>query len=209
MSRGVEKRRIEGAALYHKTFVFVYVKELSGRFKVLRDRYRKEKAKLLPSGSEAKARKMWPFSEMLSFLDPYMQKGSTWSSISDTTNLPIIVPLVEEQIVFEEKAGIIHEAEIVQEAEIVEEENSFNLPETSVLTPTTNRKSTPNLKKRKRAREDLIDAALMKIGGETDPEDLFLEFCSKSIKKYPPEAKNEALESIGNYVFQINKKYLQ
>ncbi|GFY43577.1 MADF domain-containing protein [Trichonephila inaurata madagascariensis] len=115
------------------------------RFKVLRDRYRKEKAKVLPSGSEAKARKMWPFSEMLNFLDPYMQKG---------------------------------------------------------------RKSTPNLKKRKRAREDLIDAALMKIGGETDPEDLFLEFCSKSIKKYHQKG-NEALESIGNYVFQMNKKYLQ
>ncbi|GFY70379.1 hypothetical protein TNIN_209541 [Trichonephila inaurata madagascariensis] len=131
-----------------------------------------------------------------------MQKGSTWSNITDKTNLPIIVPLVEERIVFEEKAGII------QEAGTVQEENSFNLPETSVLTPTTNRKPTPNLKNRKRAREDLIDAALMKIGRETDPEDLLLEFCSKSIKKYPPEAKNEALESIGNYVFQMNKKYL-
>ncbi|GFX01269.1 hypothetical protein TNCV_4582341 [Trichonephila clavipes] len=115
------------------------------RFKVLRDKYRKENARVLPSGSEATARKMWPFSEMLSFLDPYIQKG---------------------------------------------------------------RKPTPNSKKRKRAREDLIDAAL-EIVGETDPEDLLLEFCSKSIKKYPPEAKNEALESIANYVFQMNKKYLQ
>ncbi|GFX72926.1 hypothetical protein TNCV_1752331 [Trichonephila clavipes] len=41
-----------------------------------------------------------------------------------------------------EEAGIIHEAEIVheagtvQEAGIVQEENSFNLPETSVPTPT-------------------------------------------------------------------------
>ncbi|GFU23217.1 hypothetical protein TNCV_249311 [Trichonephila clavipes] len=82
------------------------------RFKVLRDRYPKEKARVLPSGSEAKARKLWPFSEMLSFLDPYMQKGS--------------------------------------------------------------RKPTPNSKKRKREREDLIDTALMKIGEETDPEDLLL-----------------------------------
>ncbi|GFW59699.1 hypothetical protein TNCV_2757062 [Trichonephila clavipes] len=98
------------------------------RFKVLRDRYPKEKARVLPSGSEAKARKLWPFSEMLSFLDPYMQKGST----------------------------------------------CFNLPETFVLTPSTSRKPTPNLKKRKRAREDLIDTALMKIGGETDPKDLLL-----------------------------------
>ncbi|GFT40736.1 hypothetical protein TNCV_4042271 [Trichonephila clavipes] len=91
------------------------------RFKVLRDRYRKEKARVLPSGSEAKARKMWPFSEMLSFLDPYMQKGSTWSNITDTTSLPIIVPLVEERIVFEEEAGIIHEAGIVHEAGTVQE----------------------------------------------------------------------------------------
>ncbi|GFR23233.1 integrase catalytic domain-containing protein [Trichonephila clavata] len=45
------------------------------RFKVLRDRYRKEKFRVFPSGSEAKARKIWPFSGMLSFLDPYMQKG--------------------------------------------------------------------------------------------------------------------------------------
>ncbi|GFS48823.1 hypothetical protein TNCV_4240761 [Trichonephila clavipes] len=152
---------------------------------------------------------MWPFSEMLSFLDPYMQKGSTWSNITDTTSLPIIVPLIEERIVFEEEAGIIHEAKIVheagtvQEAGIVQEENSFNLPETS------SRKPIPNLKKRNRSREDLIDTALMKIGGETDPADLLLEFSSKSIKKYPPEAKNEALEAIANYAFQMNKKYLQ
>ncbi|GFQ79454.1 hypothetical protein TNCT_292641 [Trichonephila clavata] len=131
------------------------------RFKVLRDRYRKEKVRAFPSGSEAKAQKIWPFSEMLSFLDPYMQKGS------------------------------------------------FNLPETSQPTPTTSRRQTTNSKKRKRAREELIDAALMKIGGETDPEDHLFEFCSKSIKKYPAEAKNEALESIANYVFQMNKKYLQ
>ncbi|GFT14156.1 hypothetical protein TNCV_2677001 [Trichonephila clavipes] len=156
------------------------------RFKVLRDRYSKEKARVLPSGSKAKARKMWPFSEMLSFLDPYMQKG---------------------RIIHE--AEIVHEAGTVQEAGIVQEENSFNLPETCVLTPTTSRKPTPNSKKRKRAREDLVDTALMKIGGETDPEDLLLEFCSKNIKKYPPEAKNEDLESIANYVFQMNKKYLQ
>ncbi|GFX90410.1 hypothetical protein TNCV_5067971 [Trichonephila clavipes] len=57
------------------------------------------------------------------------------------------------------------------------------------IPPQTSRKPTPNSKKRKRAREDLIDAALMKVGGETDPEDLLLEFCSKSIKKYPPVAK--------------------
>ncbi|GFU78737.1 MADF domain-containing protein [Trichonephila clavipes] len=160
------------------------------RFKILRDRYRKEKARVLPSGSEAKARKMWPFSEMLSFLDPYMQKGSTWSNITDTTSLPIIVPLIEERIVFEEEAGIIHDAEIVheagtvQEAGIVQEENSFNLPETCGLTPTIENQHQIR-RKRKRAREYLIDTALMKIGGETDPEDLLLEFCSKSIKKYP------------------------
>ncbi|GFY70838.1 hypothetical protein TNIN_493271 [Trichonephila inaurata madagascariensis] len=112
------------------------------RFKVLRDRYRKEKAKVLPSESEAKARKMWHFSEMLSFLDPYMQKGRIW-----------------------EEVGIIHEAEIVHKAGTVQEvgivqENSFNLTEISVPTPTTSRKPTLNSKKRKRAREDLIDAAL-------------------------------------------------
>ncbi|GFW97111.1 hypothetical protein TNCV_2697331 [Trichonephila clavipes] len=98
----------------------------------------------------------------------------TWSNITDTTSLPNIVPLIEERIVFEEEAGIIHEAGTVQEAGIFQEENSFNLPETFVLTPTTSRKPTPNSKKRKRAREDLIDTALMKIGGETDAEDLLL-----------------------------------
>ncbi|GFV24548.1 hypothetical protein TNCV_814321 [Trichonephila clavipes] len=52
--------------------------------------------------------------------------------------MPIIFPLIEERIVFEEEAGIIHGAEIVheagtvQEAGIVQEENSFNLPETCV-----------------------------------------------------------------------------
>ncbi|GFR24670.1 MADF domain-containing protein [Trichonephila clavata] len=173
------------------------------RFKVLRDRYRKEKVRAFPSGSEAKARKIWPFSEMLSFLDPYMQKGSTWSNITGTTTMPIIVPCIEERIQFEEETGI------VQEAEIVQGEDSFNLPETSQPTPITSRRQTPNSKKRKRAREELIDAALMKIGGKTDPEDHLFEFCSKSIKKYPAEAKNEALESIANYVFQMNKKYLQ
>ncbi|GFQ68232.1 MADF domain-containing protein, partial [Trichonephila clavata] len=173
------------------------------RFKVLRDRYRKEKVRAFPSGSEAKARKIWPFSEMLSFLDPYMQKGSTWSNITGTTTMPIIGPCIEERIQFEEETGI------VQKAEIVQEEDSFNLPETSQSTPKTSRRQTPNSKKRKRAREELIDAALMKIGGETDPEDHLFEFCSKSIKKYPAEAKNEAQESIANYVFQMNKKYLQ
>ncbi|GFR33835.1 hypothetical protein TNCT_126591 [Trichonephila clavata] len=134
---------------------------------------------------------------MLSFLDPYMQKGSTWSNITGTTTMPIIVPCIEERIQFEGETGI------------VQEEDSFNLPETSQPTPITSRRQTPNSKKRKRAREELIDAALMKIGGETDPEDHLFEFCSKSIKKYPAEAKNVALESIANYVFQMNKKYLQ
>ncbi|GFR17949.1 MADF domain-containing protein, partial [Trichonephila clavata] len=175
------------------------------RFKVLRDRYRKQKFRAFPSGSEAKARKIWPFSDMLSFLDPYMQKGSTWSNITGTTTMPIIVPCIEERIEFEEETGI------VQEEEIFQEEDSFNLPETSqptlqmhiykhlhlnclkIYNGPASRRQTPNSKKRKSAREELIDATLMKIGGETDPEDHLLEFCSKSIEKYPAEAKNEAL----------------
>ncbi|GFQ99807.1 MADF domain-containing protein [Trichonephila clavata] len=110
------------------------------RFKVLRDRYRKEKVRAFPSGSEAKARKIWPFSEMLSFLDPYMQKGSTWSNITGTTTMPIIVPCIEERIQFEEETGI------------VQGEDSFNLPETSQPTPITSRRQTPNSKKKKESK---------------------------------------------------------
>ncbi|GFQ66744.1 hypothetical protein TNCT_653391 [Trichonephila clavata] len=113
--------------------------------------------------------------------------------------MPIIVPCIEERIQFEEETGI------VQEAEIVQGEDSFNLPATSQPTPIIEDKH----RILKKEREELIDAALMKIGEETDPEDHLFEFCSKSIKKYPAEAKNEALESIANYVFQMNKKYLQ
>ncbi|GFT35195.1 hypothetical protein TNCV_353001 [Trichonephila clavipes] len=63
---------------------------------------------------------------------------------------------ITERIVFEEQAGIIREAEIVheagtvQEAGIVQEENSFNLPETCVLTPTTSRKPTPQIRRKER-----------------------------------------------------------
>ncbi|GFR33463.1 hypothetical protein TNCT_215641, partial [Trichonephila clavata] len=70
------------------------------------------------------------------------------------------------------------------------------------------RRQTPNSKKRKRARR--VDRCCIdEDRRKTDPEDHLFEFCSKSIKKYPAEAKNEALESIANYVFQMNKKYLQ
>ncbi|GFR23235.1 hypothetical protein TNCT_84231 [Trichonephila clavata] len=129
--------------------------------------------------------------------------------------MPIIVPCNEKQIEFEEETGIVQEARIVHEAEIFQEEDSLNLPETSQITPTnvsliSKLKTNTKLKKeRERTRKELIDAALMKIGGSTDSEDLLLEQNSKSIKKYPAEAKNEALESMANYVFQMNKKCLQ
>ncbi|GFR26373.1 hypothetical protein TNCT_449731 [Trichonephila clavata] len=91
--------------------------------------------------------------------------------------MPIIVPCIEE------------ETGIVQEAEIVQGEDSFNLPETSQPTPTTSRRQTPDSKKRKRAREELIDAALMKIGGETDQKIIYSSFALKALKNIQRKPK--------------------
>ncbi|PRD23302.1 UNVERIFIED_CONTAM: hypothetical protein NCL1_46710 [Trichonephila clavipes] len=50
------------------------------------------------------------------------EKGSTWSNITGTITMLIIFPCIEEQIEFEEEAGIVHE-------------ESLNLLETSLPTP--------------------------------------------------------------------------
>ncbi|GFV74077.1 uncharacterized protein TNCV_4509841 [Trichonephila clavipes] len=73
------------------------------RFKVLRKSIIRKRKEVLPNGSKAKAQKIWHFSDMQSFLDAYMKKE-------------------EEQIEFEEEAGIV-------------QEESLNLLETSLPTP--------------------------------------------------------------------------
>ncbi|GFR23338.1 MADF domain-containing protein [Trichonephila clavata] len=167
------------------------------RFKVLRDRYRKEKlGRIVPSKSGNKSQKQWRYLNILSFLDPYMNVKSTWTSVTETTSSPIIIPCIRDT-----------KTEEILEVEDEEEEAS-NLIEDHLSTPTSKKQEINPTAERKRISEEMHDTTITQISNETGAEDLLMEFCARSIKKYPSEVRHEALEFITNYVFKLNRKYI-
>ncbi|GFY53796.1 MADF domain-containing protein [Trichonephila inaurata madagascariensis] len=126
---------------------------------------------------------------------PYMQeKSSTWTSVTETTNFPIIIPCLRDT----------KTEEVLED----EEEEASNLIEDHLLTLTSKKQEINVAAEKKRTSEGMQDTTIAQNSIETGPEDLLMEFCAKSIKKYPSEARHEALEFITNYVFKLNKKYI-
>ncbi|PRD25507.1 UNVERIFIED_CONTAM: hypothetical protein NCL1_40714 [Trichonephila clavipes] len=135
------------------------------RFKILRDRYRKEKKGVLNKSGD-KPRKQWPYLNILTFLDPYMQeKSSTWTSVTETTNFPIIIPCVR---------GTKTE-EVLED----EEEEASNLIEDHLPTLTSKKQEINVAAERKWISQEMQDTTIAQNSYETGPEDLLMEFCAK------------------------------
>ncbi|GFW71987.1 MADF domain-containing protein [Trichonephila clavipes] len=185
------------------------------RFKILRDRYRKEKKGVLNKSGD-KPRKQWPYLNILTFLDPYMQeKSSTWTSVTETTNFPIIIPCVRgtktEEVLEdeeEEASNLIEDHLPTLTSTYVSRKMLLKFIENFCYLHLSKKQEINVAAERKWISQEMQDTTIAQNSYETGPEDLLMEFCAKSIKKYPPEARHEALEFITNYVFKLNKKYI-